>query len=86
MKPVMARVCAEILSLCGAAPQGLCEAPQGRREVEVGQVALKRPAVGHFLAASDSRLRDPREHEAFGRRFLCIRATCPAQSSVRLAR
>ena len=27
---------------------------------------LKRPAEGHFLAASDSRLRDPREHEAFG--------------------
>ena len=31
-------------------------------EVEVGQVALKRPAAGHFLAASDARLRDPREH------------------------
>ncbi len=27
------------------------EGDEGRQEVEVGQVALKRPAVGHFLVA-----------------------------------
>jgi hypothetical protein len=36
----------------------------------VGQVALKRPAIGHFLAASDAGLRDPREHEALGETVL----------------
>ena len=43
---------------------------EGRREVEVSQMALKRPAVGHFLAAGDARLRDPREHEARGETVL----------------
>ncbi len=40
---------------------------EGRREVEIGQVALKRPAIGHrchFLAAGHARPRDPREQEA----------------------
>ncbi len=56
-------------------------------DVEVVQVALKRPTVGHFLAAGDARLRDRREHEALGEAVLgCIRATCPAESSVRIAR
>ncbi len=32
----------------------------------MGQVAMKRPAVGNFLAAGDARLRDIREHEALG--------------------
>ena len=30
------------------------------------QVALKRPAVGHLLAAGDAGLSDPGEHEAAG--------------------
>ena len=56
-----------------------------RREVEVGQVALKRPAVGHFLAASDSRLRDPREHEALGKAVLVHpgHVPCPEQCATR---
>ncbi len=36
----------------------------------MGQVTLKRPPVGHFLAASDARLRNPRELEAFGEAVL----------------
>ena len=54
---------------------------EGRREVEVGQVALKRPAVGRFLAAGDSRLRDPREHAAFGETALVHpgHVPCPEQ-------
>jgi hypothetical protein len=43
---------------------------EGRREVEMGQVALKRPAIGHFLAA---------EHEAQERQFFCILGTVPVQ-------
>jgi hypothetical protein len=31
------------------------------------EIALERPAVGHFLAASDPRLQHPRQHEPFGR-------------------
>ena len=54
---------------------------EGRREVLVGQVALKRPAEGHFLAASDSRLRDPREHEAFGEAALVHPGHIPVQIS-----
>jgi len=34
-------------------------------DFEVGQMALKRPAVGHFLAAGDAGLWYPREHETF---------------------
>ncbi len=41
----------------------------GRRDIEVGQVALKWPAVGHFLSAGDAGLRDPREHEALAEFF-----------------
>ncbi len=50
-----------------------------------GQVALKRPAVGHFLAASDSRLRDPREREAFGVAVLVHpgHVPCPEQCATR---
>ena len=36
----------------------------------MGQVALKQPAVGHFLAAGDARPRDPRGHEALGKMAL----------------
>ena len=54
---------------------------EGRWEVEVDQVALKRPTVSHFLAASDARLRDPREHEAFGEAILVHpgHVSCPEQ-------
>ncbi len=51
----------------------------------MGQVALKRPAVGHFLAASDSRPRNPREHEAFGEAILVHpgHVPCPDQCATR---
>lgn len=38
---------------------------EGRWEIEVGQVTLKRPPVGHFLAAGDAGLRDPRKRVWF---------------------
>jgi len=41
-----------------------------RRKVEVVQVALNRPAVGHLLAAGDAMLSDPGEHEALGEAVL----------------
>ena len=43
---------------------------KSRREVEVGQVALKRPVESFFLVAGDSRRRDPREHQALGETIL----------------
>ncbi len=51
----------------------------------MGQVALKRPAVGHFLAASDSRFRNPREHEVFGEAVLVHlgHVPCPEQRATR---
>ena len=56
-----------------------------RREVEVVQVALKRPAVGHLLAAGDTGLSYPGEHEGHGEAVLGHARHVPCQSSVRLA-
>ena len=42
----------------------VCLLGEHRRKAEVVQLALKRPAVGHLLAAGDAGLSDPREHEA----------------------
>ena len=58
---------------------------EGRWEVEVGQVTLKRPPVGHFLAAGDAGLRDPRKHQALGETVLVHpgHVTCPEQRATR---
>ena len=42
----------------------VCPLGEHRRKAEVVQVALKRPAVSHLLAAGDAGLSDPVEHEA----------------------
>ena len=54
----------------GAVLRQVCPLGKHRREVEVVEVALERPAVGHLLAAGDSRLRHPRQHEPFRRTIL----------------
>ena len=58
---------------------------EGRWEVEVGQVTLKRPPVGHFSAAGDAGLRDPRKHQALGETVLVHpgHVTCPEQCATR---
>ena len=50
----------------GAVLRQVCPLGEHRRKAEVLQVALKRPAVGHLLAAGDAGLSDPGEHEALG--------------------
>ena len=50
------------------------------------QVALKRPAVGHLLAAGDAGLSDPGEHEALGEAVLGHARhvpSCPEQRATR---
>ena len=54
----------------GAVLRQVCPFGEHRREIEVVQVALKRPAVGHLLAAGDAGLSDPGEHEALGEAVL----------------
>ena len=57
----------------------------GRWEVEVGQVSLKRPPVGYFLTAGDAGLRDPRKHQALGETVLVHpgHVSCPEQCAAR---
>ncbi len=52
---------------------------EGRPGVKMGQVALKRPAVGHFLATGYMGLRDRREHDALEEAVLVYsgRVPCP---------
>jgi hypothetical protein len=63
----------------------VCPLGEHRRKVEVVQVALKRPAVGHLLAAGDARLSDPGEHEALGEAILghAHHVPCPEQRATR---
>ena len=58
---------------------------EDRWEVEVGQVTLKRPTVGHFLATGDAGLRNPREHKALGETVLVHsgHVPCPEQCATR---
>ena len=51
----------------------------------MGQLALKRPVVGHFLDASDAGLRNPRKHEALGETALVRsgQVPCPDQCATR---
>ena len=55
----------------GAVLRQVCPLGEHRREVEVVQVALERPAVGHLLTAGDAGLLDPGEHEALGEESTC---------------
>ena len=71
----------------GAVLRQVCPLGEHRRKAEVVQVALKRTAVGHLLAAGDAGLSDPGEHEALGEAVLGHARHVPQpQSSVRLAR
>ena len=66
----------------GAVLRQVCPFSEHRRKAEVVQVALKRPAVCHLLAAGDAGLSDRGEHEALGEAVLgharhvpCVRVT-----------
>ena len=69
----------------GAVLRQACPLGELRREVEVVQVALKRPALGHRLAAGDAGLFDPGGHEAHGEVVLghARHLPCPEQRSIR---
>ena len=59
----------------------------GQWEAEALVVALERPASGHLLASGDTRGPCPRQHQPLREAALLdMRATCPTQSNMRLAR
>ena len=69
----------------GAVLRQVCPLGEHRRKAEVTQVALKRPAVGHRLAAGDAGLSDPGEHEVLGEAVLghARHVPCPEQRVTR---
>jgi len=69
----------------GAVLCQVCRLGEHRREIEVVQVALERPAVGHLLAAGDAGLSYSGKHEALGEAVLvhARHVLCPEQRATR---